>query len=556
MKKNDSLNQSNSNSYFWFCAVLLCVLLVSILARDITRPFTGLHSWGQASGAWQTRVHIKYGLCYTKGVSTWAVGYPPTKSPKRYFDHPQLGGILNWLYGSILGIHEWTFRVVGIFCSIIVMLLFLKILKGLIDEKTALLSGLILAIFPITGYFSTGGWTTILCFSAIWFYLVLINALKGNPTPSLRHKIGLAACLFLGLQITWTGFFYAFAIGLHYVCRCLKHRRWPDWSLIAIMIIAPFSSMAVTFTIMAAGYGWDISKIIELYKWRAGNAEVAAATAKFDWQMWFETLWKHSLTNYTMPVVLAALAYITIGQVFVFVGPKDTQTGRFKCQFPQFWLFIVPAVSQLFALRGCLWKHQTWLHPFDPFVAIAAALFVMLVFDFVKRINFKLAVVTILLLLGLFTGFCITGTNYYYAIRWQAPSKIRMFKMLNQKIPPDKDLLSFEDFIVNQHKSKGAFYRPEIAWYLDRDIVPARTLIEIEEYAKEGKCPYYLMPLAHYNAKVSAHLTQLSNQLRKRYQYEYIAGELGEKTKDGKFLKAGMVPYMIFDLTSTVSNIH
>ena len=60
------------------------------------------------------------------------------------------------------------------------------------------------------------------------------------------------------------------------------------------------------------------------------------------------------------------------------------------------------------------------------------------------------------------------------------------------------------------------------------------------------------MPLAHHNSKVSAHLAQLGNQLRKRYQHEYIAGEPGEKTKDGKFLKAGMVPYMLFDLTSTV----
>ena len=39
----------------------------------------------------------------------------------------------------------------------------------------------------------------------------------------------------------------------------------------------------------------------------------------------------------------------------------------------------------------------------------------------------------------------------------------KMMAKLNAAIPSDKKLLSFEDFIVNQHKSKGGFIRPEIA---------------------------------------------------------------------------------------------
>ena len=528
--------------HFWICVTAIIIFMLFNCAREINRPFYGLHSWAQASGAWAARTHAKYGFGYTKGMSTWAVGANPKETPDRYFDHPQLGGITNGIIAKIFGASELTFRISSLITSAIIILLLALILKGLTDPLIALLSLLILVMFPISTYFQLGWWTVVFGLGAMYLYLVLIKDLKDNPAPTKWHKIGLAACLFLSLQIAWTGFFYAFAIGFHYVCRCIKRKRLPDWSLIAIMIIAPLASMAITFTIMAIGYG-GISHIIELYKWRAGNAEVAAATEPFNWQMWFETLWMHSSTNYTVPIVLAAIAYITIGQLLVFIGPKDPQTGRFKYQFPQFWLFMIPAIVQLFALRGCLWKHQTWLHPFDPFVAIAAALFIMLAYEHIKKINVKLAISAALIIIAIFTGYCIAGTNYYYDIRWQPEQKIDMFKTLNSKIPADKYLLCFEPFTVDQHKSKGAFYRPEIAWYLDREIVEAKSFEEIQKQALTGNFPYYLVPNV-------PQLRPLINQLMQTYNYEYIPGVEGKQTDDGKFIQAGMYPYFIFDLYS------
>jgi hypothetical protein len=530
-----------SNTVFWLCAAMIIMFMTFNCARDVARPFSGLHSWAQASGAWAARSHAKYGFGYTHGLSTWAVGNPPKANPDRYLDHPQLGGISNGIIAKIFGAKEYTFRVVNLITNVFIMLTFVLILKKLTDPLVALLSALIYAMFPITAYFCLGWWTYVFSFGAIYFYLVLIKALKDNPNPNVWHKIGLAAGLFLSLQITWTGFFYAFGVGLHYLCRCLKRKQRPDKSLLAILVIAPLASMAITFTIMTIGYG-GIGGIIELYKWRAGNAEVAAATAAFDWDMWFNTLWKYSSTNYTTPIVLAAIVYMTFGQFLVFTGPKDEETGRFKYQFPQFWLFAVPALTQLFALRGCLWKHQTWLHPFDPVVAIAAALFVMLIYDLVKKINIRLAVSAAAVVLGIFAGYCIAGTNYYYDIRWQPEEKVEMFKMLNQRIPADKYLLSFEPLTVDQNKSKGAFYRPEVAWYLDREITPAQTFEEVEKYAATGNYPYYLIPNI-------PQLRPLINQLMQKYDYEYIPPVQGKQTASGEFLRAGMYPYFIFDLS-------
>ncbi|MHC4160000.1 MAG: hypothetical protein ACYSSO_13085, partial [Planctomycetota bacterium] len=94
MRKEDNLSQSNKTVSFWLCAVLLAILLGSILARDIDRPFYGLHSWGEAGGALKARNYLRYDLKYTKGFAVWAVGDPPKENPNRALDHPQLGRFL------------------------------------------------------------------------------------------------------------------------------------------------------------------------------------------------------------------------------------------------------------------------------------------------------------------------------------------------------------------------------------------------------------------------------------------------------------------------------
>ncbi len=543
MKREDNLSRSNESQSFWLCAGLLAVLAASILSRDITRPFYGLHSWADAHSPWAARVHVKYGLGYTKGFSTRAVGYPPIENPYRYLDHPQLPSLLNAAAMAVFGIHTWSLRAVNVAATIIALLVFIKILRALLDDRTALLAGFFFCLFPLIGYFGVGLWLYPFTLWALWNYLVIIKGIRAGPEPTKLHKIYLAFSLFMMLQLNWEGFFFAMAIGVHYLCHCIHRRTFPEKSLLAILIIAPLGSLALNFIIMAAGHGWDCQKIIELYKWRAGSGEMA----KHDWGKWFAKFWEHAVTNFTTPVLITAIVYLTLGQLAVFMAAKPNTTNEpASRKFPQFWLFLMPPVFQMLLLKGCLWRHQTWERPFAPFIAIAAALAVMLLGDLLRKINKTLANAAMVTLVATIFVCCIIGTNYYYNIRWQAPAKIKMFDMLNQKIPPDKALLSFESFIVDQHKAKGAFYRPEIAWHLDRDIVEATSFEQVQKYARTGKYSYYLVPAVNQ-------LSPLINELTKRYELlEIIPDEPGER-KHGKFYRAGMMRYMIFDLSSKAS---
>jgi len=578
MKKEDIRNQSNRVPSFWLLGGLLAVLLVFALGHDIARPFYGLHSWADAHGPWAARVHLKYGLGYTKGFSTRAVGYPPTEKPYRYLDHPQLSPLLNAGAMAVLGIHTWSLRAVNLMTTIVTLLLFLKILRGLLDDKTTLLAGLFFCLFPVIGYFGVNLWLYPLVLLAILCYLKRINEIENNPKRKTLYSFGLAFGLFFALQVNWEGFFFAMAIGIHYVCRCIHRRTFPEKSLLAILIIAPLGSLALDFIIMAAGHGWNFQRIIDLYKWRAGSGEMQ----KHDWGAWFAKFWEFAQTNFTLPIMITTIAYLTVGQLFVFMEPKPKKKNRRRPrQFPQFSLFLMPPVFQLFLLKGCLWRHQTWERPFCFFIAIAAAQGVMLLAHILKKANKYLAITAVLILVGLFSVYSVIGTSYYYGIRWQAPAKIKMFEMLKNKIPPDKALLSSESFIVHQHKAKGAFYRPEIAWHLDREIVVARTPAEIQQKAGTGRYLYYLIPrdapwsqkaagLARWVRQPNLTLSErarreqlfrqerlkevqewqgLLSSLVKLYKYQQIPGEKGA-TKYGKFYRAGMYDYMIFDLTS------
>ncbi len=539
---------------FWLIAAVLAVLLGVILARDITRPFTGLHSWAQASGAWAGRSHAKYGLGFTKGVSTFAVGSEPSEPVKRYWDHPQLSGLMSGVAMILFGINEYSTRIMGLAVGIIAFLFFLRILRGIcFDDNEALLAGLLFIVLPLTGYFGVGGWIILCIMASLWSYLVIIGAFYDKPQPRLYHKIVLAVSLFLGLQFSWLGFFYAFAIGSHYVIfECLFKKRRPQWGLLSILFFAPVLSMLLTFIIMAAGYGWDVQKIIDLYIWRSAKGEMQNMEV-FDWNVWFAKLWEFSVEDFTKPLLFISLAYITIGQLFVFMeNKKDETAGRRKRQFPFMWLFIFPMILFLLVFKGLVWRHQYWLRPIGFPVAIAGAMAILMIGDFIKRMNKKAALAVMAGLIALISGYGVMGTNYFHDIRWQPLAKIDMFKGLNEAIPPEKRLLSFEDFIVNQHKSKGGFIRPEIAWYLDREIDTARTLEEIQQKAASGEYPYYLMPLAYYDQQTTQYLNQLAAQLRQTYKSEYVPGVPGKRTDEGEFLRAGMNPYMIFDLNSKI----
>ncbi len=531
-------------------AIALILLHAGIMAQDINRPFYGLHSWAAASGAWAARVHVKYGWDYTGGVTTWAVGDPPPANPGRYMDHPQLAVNLKAVFFLLTGPSEWANRLYGIIWSAAGLAAILAVFHGLLGRTRALLAGWFMVLFPITGYFGTGGPLTALALLAIYCYLVIIRGMPHCPTPGKRHWLGLVVGLFFMLQWHWGGVFYALAIGVHYVAVrvwqteknrsilavlvglwvlgpvllfahgtsywwfvypfsfgvgiawLFVHRRIPDWRVPLTVVLAPLASLGTNLAILLSGYNWDVTKLIELYRWRSAKGEMP----EFRWAAWFHRLGEYALTNFTLSALIVGCAFFVVGLVLLVVrfqlrryglagSAPDTKApsggesqpavafiDRFA-MFPGWMLLLMPALLQLFVLRGALWMHQSWERPLAPVLAGCCAMGVLLF----RRIGAtasqrypNLAGGAFALVLTLFLSYqCWAGTQHYYGIRWQNPQKIEALKWLNENIPADRPLLSVDSFMTNQHSSKGAFLRPEIAWYLDRRVVQPISIEEI-----------------------------------------------------------------------------
>jgi hypothetical protein len=537
---------------FWILAIVLSIILTAIMARDITKPFIELHSWGHAHDAWVARSNVKYGLGYTKGFDTFAVGNPPPAHPTRYLDHPILFTLINSAAMYVFGINEWSMRVMNIICTIISLLLFLKILRHLVDDITALLTGLFFCLLPLIAFFGVNMWLYPLVLLAYWCYLAIIGALK-DVTVKKWHKPVLALAIFLAIQMTWEGFFFAMALGIHYIFRCIRRKRRPDWILFLILAAAPFVSLALDFVILAAGENWDFKRLFELAKIRSGGGELGGSLT---WAIWFGRFIEHALTNFSLPVIIAAIFSLTIGQLYAAI--KKNTGHPYSIKFPQFWLFFMPAFFQLTLLRGTLYPHQYWERPMTLFLAIAAAMAIIVIFDIIKKYNFTASIIVSASITILLCAGCIYGINYYYGIRWQNPEDIQMYKYLNSLIPPDKALLSFEPHIIDQFPGvKAASLRPEVAWYLDRDIVPAQELTEIVKKAETGKFPYYLMllPCERFNNDANTYLSRLNAELAKRYKlvkkYPYlpwVEKKVPWMKKEDFFIR-GMLPQAIYDLT-------
>ena len=141
---------------FWLLALIPLVVLVAMSARGIFRPFVGLHAWGQADSSVYARNHVRYGLGYTHGVMTMAMGYPPPPDAKRYYDHPQYGGLISAAVMWVFGINDWSVQLGFLLSDLVVMVLMMALLRRFIGGWQSLLSGLILAMMPISAVLRPG----------------------------------------------------------------------------------------------------------------------------------------------------------------------------------------------------------------------------------------------------------------------------------------------------------------------------------------------------------------------------------------------------------------
>ena len=129
------------------------------------------------------------------------------------------------------------------------------------------------------------------------------------------------------------------------------------------------------------------------------------------------------------------------------------------------------------------------------------------------------------------------GLDNDLGISQQSPTMIEIWKALNRNIPPNEALLSYRSLLIQNNPAKGSHYRPEVAWYLDRETVPATTLPDIARLASSGRFRYYLVDMSPQTIGVY-------DELMTKYRYEYFKGHPVQREPE----RVPMNDQLVFDL--------
>lgn len=468
----------------------------------IMRPFSGLHGSHEADRAWAGRSHLKYGLGYTKGYATLVVGDAPAMLPQYCVSHPPLETCISALGMLLFGRQDWSVRVFDLVLSIACLVVILMVLRRLYGSKCTLLSGLLLVLLPLSASFGSHLLTALLGLWALCRYLQLTGWLTGGLDARPRHLIELGIALFLIVQLNWAGIFYALMIGLHYVFSCVI-RKQLQWKILAVLIVASLSSLALNLQFITHGLRHNLmveapysgpeapasgsadsawGRMKSLYEWHASDGE----RSSFPWSVWLGRNLQHAKTNFTAPVLvfcgvyllylLAAHAYVLVLRL---VGRREERAdgGFLKVPgtFAHLWFFLAPGLMFLLVFRGPSFEYPYWQSSLALFLAVSLALGVLHVGGIFTKIHpwFGRAVIAALVLM--IVSFCNQGLAECRAMRSQSPQTLALFGMLNKRIPPDKGLLTFKDFMVRRYEGKIDAYQPQYAWYLDREMIPANA---------------------------------------------------------------------------------
>jgi len=520
--------------------VLLVLLFVIVAGRDIARPFDGLHSWDAAIAAWSARTHLNYGLDYTQGFCTLAVGNPPAETPTHFLDHPQLPVILDAGAMSLFGVNEWALRLTALITTALSLPLLIGLFRRLFDETTGLLAALLYILFPVTGYFYAACWIFWLVpivLVAWWCYLALLGCLNGIKRCDGRHLAGLGAALFLMVQLEWVGFFFAAAIGTDYVARCFLQRRMPELRLLLILFLCPVLSLVLDFVILLGGRGWDLQGLIGLYQFRSQVSGDSTRTVL----EWFYTQWEFAQSNFTLPVLVVVLGYVlyvgatALARLRGSVAHKPEPSDVDRRFLSYAWLFFAPGLLNMLIFTELYWVHQfNYVHS-SVFIALTAAIGIQRVLGVLRVRNRRLSEIAAFVMLATIVGFSAHGLNAYHGIRHRSPVEIGIFKDLGERIEPDKALLSYHSYLIKNTPYQAAHYRPEIAWYLDREIRAATTVDQVKSNATSGRFPYYLVPAGIPVARI----------LMRDYSYEFFQGH---PYQEGPPSVTGFPNHILFDL--------
>lgn len=465
------------------CVALLLAVYAAGLTHDLSKPWTGMHDWNGAFFSQLARNLLRYPVSVHHGMGVIAVGepVPPPEERSIYASHPPA---LIWLVAlafRLLGESECVARLVPVLASLGSLALLIHLVRRAWGPETALLTGLLYAVMPMTVYFGRMVDHEPVCLFCMLAALACWQIATANLDVSRRQvlfaRLGWVVAMFGAIWVDWPGVLFAGLFAIHVLLQFGRGRISLDIVLMGVGM--PLLLLAGMFThLVYGGLEGRWGDVLAIFQSRA-VAKKVEVEAPF-------VVWQHTVGNVTWPMLLLAGA----GFIRFLTRDRRQREGIHSCAGAPVHTQKVEA-SWVLPATGILWVcvfwrqyeiHNYWMFYLGLPIAVLAADTVLAVRDGLLQLGSRLCCGTFYVLLGAVVAFALRGTDDYFA-RPSRPSfaceTATALLRVQQATAADDRVLLYEDIVFDE--VNGGYHLrnllpPQYAYYLDRAFDVERDL--------------------------------------------------------------------------------
>jgi Dolichyl-phosphate-mannose-protein mannosyltransferase len=337
-------------------AILAYAIAFRLVALD--RPFhyddeaTGGSFYGIAA-----RNYLRWPWTGTHGIPVLTVGRLAGVPLIFYPDHPPVVPLLIFPMYRMFGVGEWQTRLPTSVATVVAIGILYRLMRRFGNGRTALVAAAVFAATPMVLYF--GGQPEVLGMPLVLCALLTVYAyLTFHREGSRAAFARLLGAFTLAAASDWPAFILVPVLVAHFAAT--RPRREWGWMLMFGAVASVEFALLYIGIAAAANLPWDW--MVPLVKGRAALGITAPFTAR-DW-LW--TAWIFNRHCHTLPLVVAAAAWVALHGAGVVPRAQPGATAA--------RLLLVWGVLHVLIGRQGVYNHEWWWWPLTPGLAAAAAL--------------------------------------------------------------------------------------------------------------------------------------------------------------------------------------
>jgi len=444
--------------------IFITALTIFLLFDSLDKPYIGHHDWNGAFWGSITRNYLNY-----LNSDSFLTNFPRDLIFTHYTPFMP---ILFAISAGILGMHEYSLRLVSVFFSVIMVIFTYKIGKVLYGNLVGFVAAVFLMATPMFLYFGKmpdhEPIVTSLATVTLYFYI----RHKGKNT---KHYFLFLLFLTLALLESWPAYFLL--VPLTFISLFVRRERL-NAVLVPILLAVAVLAFHLIFIFYAKGFsgaeGFFLSGI-----GRASTGKLFFGATEYAATTFVSTEARYAVIYFTRILLFLSGIYVASFVIRLFFRKTNTR------DIYLFSLFVYPTCFIL-TFRELAFIHDYKLYHFLPFITLSAAVIFCNLLGRLQKFLEDAGVRTFTIKLGLGVIMFATWALVYferlpYLKTLQATSFNTPGYELGKLI---KERTETEDYVLVNSREFKEFYEVFVTYYSDR--VVEYDDLSIENYEESG----------------------------------------------------------------------